>query len=102
MPSYICIACEFHTQLKGNYSRHINTKKHHRNTPDTQTVSFNLETNIQNNPQNIQNNPQNIQNNPKTSNKKYNVIIAKKNLHYIQIKEDMKYIAVNITQVLLV
>jgi len=71
MPSYICIACEFHTQLKGNYSRHINTKKHHRNTPDTQTVSFNLETNIQNNPQNIQNNPQNIQNNPKTSNKKY-------------------------------
>ena len=41
MPLYTCTYCNFSTKLKGNYSQHIQTKKHHQNVTNITTKKLN-------------------------------------------------------------
>ena len=78
MVNYNCELCNYKTKLRGDYNKHLKTKKHQRNILEENGCSENTEDkkvinkseNIQNNPENIQNNPENIQNNPENIQKK--------------------------------
>ena len=67
MVLYKCNLCNFSTNIKTHYNRHLNTLKHINNVYNSTNNSHTIQTNqsmSQNNPQIIQNNPQIIQNNP--------------------------------------
>ena len=67
MPLYNCVVCNFSSKLKGDYNRHVKTKKHRVNLEKSHETEKNYDGIIQNNPALIQNNPATIQNNPKKS-----------------------------------
>ena len=71
MPEYSCKCCNFNSQYKNDYHRHLRTNKHLNNLRNN-TIYLNKKllgekkpNIIQNNPITIQNNPKIIQNNPK-------------------------------------
>ena len=64
MPLYKCVYCNYSTKIKGQLSRHENTKKHRNKLGELGMILKETDHIIQNNPVVIQNNPQIIQNNP--------------------------------------
>jgi len=60
MVLYECSICNFSSKLKGDYNRHLNTKKHLRNSEE----SLSSMVLIQKHPKNIQKHPKNIQKHP--------------------------------------
>ena len=69
MPLYICQLCNFNSKLKGDYNRHLKTKKHRNNCESTNEISKDLMVMNQNEPQMSQNEPQMNQNEPTKSHK---------------------------------
>ena len=61
MPIYSCEVCKFNSTLKGDYVRHLNTKKHKRNISQ-------IESNDTNHVKMSQNEPKMSQNEPKRAN----------------------------------
>ena len=39
MKKYNCLSCDYHTNLKGDYTRHLQTKKHKKSTESQHLVN---------------------------------------------------------------
>ena len=64
MVLYECKSCNYFTELKSNYVRHIKSKKHGRNTDPSYDVLKELTLKTQKDPKKTQNDPEKTQNDP--------------------------------------